>query len=195
MTEMHYAMPIGFKEWAHVCDALTEGVQTLILRKGGIHEGKGGFEFKHSTFFLFPTWFHTQGEMLRWLPETAQVAFPPEEGRQSVEISGFAKLEALWRVTDWDRVQALHDLHIWKDEVIEERFQYDGETCLHIALVRAFRLPSIWQFPYQKSYGGCRSWITLPEEGNGLIAAAAPAMNDETWQVIAAKVTSILGEP
>ena len=102
MTEMHYAMPIGFKEWAHVCDALTEGVQTLILRKGGIHEGKGGFEFKHSTFFLFATWFHTQGEMLRWLPETAQVAFPPEEGRQSVEISGFAKLEALWRVTDWD---------------------------------------------------------------------------------------------
>jgi len=41
---------IGFKEWAFICDALTQGVQSLILRKGGIHEGRGGFEFKNPPF-------------------------------------------------------------------------------------------------------------------------------------------------
>ena len=63
------ASAIGFKEWSYVCDSLTQGVQTLVLRKGGIHEGHGGFEWKHRGFFLFPTWFHTQGEKLRWVPE------------------------------------------------------------------------------------------------------------------------------
>ena len=29
----------AFKEWAAVCAALDSGRQTLILRKGGLHEG------------------------------------------------------------------------------------------------------------------------------------------------------------
>ena len=195
MTETQPPAPIGFKEWAHVCDALTEGVQTIILRKGGIHEGRGGFEFKHDAFFLFPTWFHTQGEKLRWLPENAQAAFPPEEERKSVEINGYATLHGVWRVTEWDRVAALRDLHVWTDEVVEERFQYDEESCLHIALVRSYRLPSLWQFPYQKSYGGCRSWVNLPAEGADLISAATPAMSDEAWETSAQRVRGILGNP
>jgi hypothetical protein len=34
---------VGFKEWALVCEALGRGEQTIILRKGGIAEGRGGF--------------------------------------------------------------------------------------------------------------------------------------------------------
>lgn len=195
MIESQQSSPIGFKEWAHVCDALTAGVQTIILRKGGIHEGRGGFEFKHEAFFLFPTWFHTQGEKLRWLPDGAQAAFPPEEERKSVEINGYATLHGVWRVTDWDRVAALRDLHIWTDEVVQERFQYDEESCLHIALVRTFRLPSQWSFPYQKGYGGCRSWVNLPTEGHSLLSEITPSMSDERWEESAQKVRSILGDP
>jgi len=29
--------PTGFKEWSFVCDALSQGRLSLILRKGGIH--------------------------------------------------------------------------------------------------------------------------------------------------------------
>lgn len=36
---------IAFKEWDIVCKALEEGRQSLILRKGGIHEGREGFSF------------------------------------------------------------------------------------------------------------------------------------------------------
>ena len=51
---------IGFKEWAVVCDALGRGEQTILLRKGGIAEGRNGFGFHHAEFFLIPTFFHEQ---------------------------------------------------------------------------------------------------------------------------------------
>lgn len=182
---------IGFKEWAYVCDSLVQGVQTLILRKGGIHEGRGGFEWKHRGFFLFPTWFHTQAERLRWSPAGA-AAFPPEEERTSVDIDGFATLEQVWKVTDWAKMEALAPLHIWNEEIVRERFVYDEESCLHVALVRAWRLPRRWTFPYSRSYGGCRSWVSLPEEGLSLLPGAVPALGDDAWQTAAADLHRIL---
>jgi len=51
---------IGFKEWDVVCEAIGSGRQDVIFRKGGIHEGRDGFSFKHPEFYLFPTLFHAQ---------------------------------------------------------------------------------------------------------------------------------------
>ena len=53
-------MASGFKEWQVVCDALASGRQAIILRKGGIHEGRAGFSFAEENFFLFPNRFHNQ---------------------------------------------------------------------------------------------------------------------------------------
>lgn len=185
---------IGFKEWANVCEALSSGVMSLILRKGGIHEGRGGFEFKHREFFLFPTWFHTQGERLTWTPDQpARFDFPPEEERTSVDIDGFATLEKVWRVTEWEQVAALAPLHVWAEEIVRERFVYDEESCLNIALVRACKLPATWHMPYAKSYGGCRSWITLPEPPTGWREASVPALSDAAFAAIKAKIEAILG--
>ncbi len=39
---------IAMKEWAAVCLALAEGRQSLLLRKGGIAEGSGGFRMEHA---------------------------------------------------------------------------------------------------------------------------------------------------
>ena len=41
----------------------------MIIRKGGIAEGKAGFAFRHEEFLLFPTWFHEQLEKTT-LPRT-----------------------------------------------------------------------------------------------------------------------------
>lgn len=182
---------VGFKEWAYVCESLVQGFQSLILRKGGIHEGRGGFEWKHRQFFLFPTWFHTQGERLTWVPEKAEI-FPPEDERTSVEIDGFATLEQVWKVTDWSQMEAIAPLHIWKEEIVKERFIYDEESCLHVALVRAYKLPQRWTFPYSKGYGGCRSWVNLPEAGVSLLGGAEPALSDEAWEATAAKLREAL---
>ncbi len=66
---------IAFKEWASVCDALLAGRQTIILRKGGISEGKapGTFVPEHSQFWLYPTWVHQAEQGVRESPAAARL--------------------------------------------------------------------------------------------------------------------------
>jgi hypothetical protein len=184
---------IGFKEWAFVCEALGQGVQTLILRKGGIHEGKGGFHFQHNHFWLFPTGFHAQKEQLDWSPENAEsVAVPGDEERSEVQIRHKAELKKIWKVTDWEKVAALAPHHVWKEEVIRDRFVWNDETCLHVALVRVSSLTSKWTFPYERGFGGCRSWVKLPSESEPTDGLLKPSLCNEKWEQIANKIHSIL---
>jgi hypothetical protein len=148
---------IGFKEWAVVCEALGRGEQTVLLRKGGIAEGRDGFGFRHPGFFLFPTFFHEQIVKVR----TGGAEFPAASEAE-VEIRYFAKLEAQKKVSDWAEAAALAPLHILAESVVRERFEYEGAG-LHVALVRVFRLEPGWFFPDKPAYGGCRSWVNLPE--------------------------------
>jgi len=45
----------ALKEWATVVNALENGDQTVLLRKGGILEDSSGFVVESERFFLFPT--------------------------------------------------------------------------------------------------------------------------------------------
>jgi hypothetical protein len=102
-------------------------------------------------------------------------------------------LHQVWKLTDWDKVSALEPLHVWKSDVVRERFAWNEESSLHVALVRVYRLPQVWSFLYEKGYGGCRSWVKLPAEGTALIESATPVMSDEKWNETADKVRTILG--
>ena len=148
---------VGFKEWALVCAALGRGEQTILLRKGGIAEGRDGFGFKHPDFFLFPTFFHEQVVKVR-MPD----AKLPAESAGEIEVRYFAKLEGEKKITEWSEAKALAPFHILAESVVRERFEYK-DAGLHIALVRVFRLEPAWIFPNKPAYGGCRSWVDLPE--------------------------------
>lgn len=149
---------VGFKEWALVCEALGRGEQCVLLRKGGIAEGRKGFAFLHREFFLFPTFFHEQIGQTR-AKGTADL---PEKRTGAVEIRFFGKLELSGVVTSLETAEALEPFHILKPEVVRERFQYDEAPGIHVALVRVYRLSTPWIFPERPSYGGCRSWVKLP---------------------------------
>jgi hypothetical protein len=148
---------VGFKEWALVCEALGAGRQSVLLRKGGIAEGRGGFGFRHSKFFLFPTFFHEQVVKVR---EPSSLV--PAQRAGEIEVRYFAKLEARRKITSWEQTTALEPLHILAESVVRERFEYK-DAGLHVALVRVFRLEPVWVFPDKPAYGGCRSWVTLPD--------------------------------
>ena len=147
---------VGFKEWALVCDALGRGEQTILLRKGGIAEGRAGFGFRHSKFFLFPTFFHEQ--LVKVRAPGAQI---PAAREGEIEIRYFAQLDAQKKITDWGQAAALEPFHILAEPVVGERFEYKGAG-LHVALVRVFRLEPSWILEDQPAYGGCRSWVNLP---------------------------------
>ena len=151
-------MTVAFKEWAVVCEAIGSGRQSIMLRKGGIAEGRDGFAFKHSEFILFPTWFHEQLEKTT-LP--VGTTLPPQlEGE--IEIRYAVTLEWSRLVTDATRLPALREFHILQDSVIDERFRYDETLGIYVGFVRAFRLASPRRLPMQKNFGGCRSWVDLP---------------------------------
>src|SRR3954451_23886894 len=168
---------VGFKEWALVCEALGQGEQSILVRKGGISEGREGFGFRHDEFFLFPTFFHEQ--LVKVRTPTAEIPAPrPGE----IEIRYFAKIEARKQITDWSQAVALAGLHILAEPVVRERFEYKGAG-LHVAFVRIFRLQPSWVFPDKPAYGGCRSWVPLPE--CPARTRFEPVINDEEHATIA----------
>jgi len=57
-------MRTAFKEWAIVVDALGRGEQVIILRNGGISEGRDRFQVDRPRFLLFPTLHHQQREQV-----------------------------------------------------------------------------------------------------------------------------------
>lgn len=148
---------VGFKEWAAVCEALGRGRQSIILRKGGIAEGRDGFSFKYREFFLFPTWFHEQPQKVR----TEGVAITGENSGP-IEIKYAAQLDTVRTITSIETSEALAPLHILQPDVVRERFDYDEAPGLHVAFVKVFRLKPVWHFPNEPKYGGCRSWVKLP---------------------------------
>jgi len=165
-------MSVAFKEWAVVCEAIGSGRQSIMLRKGGIAEGRDGFAFKHREFFLFPTWFHEQLEKTT-LPAGTLL---PLQLEGEIEIRYAVTLEWSRLVTDTRRLPALREFHILQDSVIDERFRYDESPGIHVGFVRAFRLASPCRLPMQKNFGGCRSWVDLPALGE---LELVPALTDE----------------
>src|SRR5882757_8221007 len=97
-------MSIAFKEWTLICDALGLGQQSIILRKGGIAEGRDGFRFKHDDFLLFPTLFHEQVSKLK-LPASTRLPVPREKGQ--IEVRYRLQVEWTRDITDWVIVQRL----------------------------------------------------------------------------------------
>ena len=153
-------MTFGFKEWTLVCDALGRGGQSIILRKGGIAEGRAGFRFEHAEFLLFPTLFHEQVAKLK-LPPATPLPAPRADGQHEVRCR--VRVEWTADVTDWETVRALAPFHLWQETEIEKRFRQDAKPGVSLAFVRVARLAEPFVFPDSPRFGGCRSWITLPD--------------------------------
>lgn len=169
-------MRMAFKEWAVVVDALGRGDQIIILRKGGISEGRGGFQIEHVRFFLFPTLFHQQRESV--LPD-AQRHYDVLAPKLSPDL---VRLEFFAEVADWkflespEAMSRLRGQHIWREEVAQERFDWGQSKSIYAMAVRVFRLPRAVELPMLPEYGGCKSWVDLET----LISTdgAQPALTD-----------------
>ena len=186
-------LPIGFKEWAIVCEKLGSGDQSIILRKGGIAEGRDGFRFKHDAFFLFPTLFHEQIARTTLPPETPLPQLDPGQ----ITLHLYAEVEWTEFLGDWEAARRLAPFHVWSEQSVAERFHYnetkdpDKPPGIHVAFLRIYRLAEPWSFPNEPKYGGCRSWLNLPELPDGL--AAEPVLSDEAHAALVAEVRAVIG--
>jgi hypothetical protein len=188
-------MSVAFKEWEVICSALGSGRQSILLRKGGIHEGSEGFSFAHDSFLLFPTKFHAQLDHVR------EGDFSPGREWQvgdKFSITHYAK--ALFAVTldEWSQVEALFPYHVYTPPTLKERFDWEGKGMatgsIHLAFVRVFKLSEPFELTYEKHFGGCRSWLELPDVSERILESSLPVVDEDTFESLHLVLRGILGE-
>src|SRR6516165_5497703 len=119
MVSLQAACAVAFKEWALVCDALIDGRQSLIPRKGGISEGHGPGVFvpEHSEFWLYPTWVHQAQQGVRSEGKGIPPAHAPAAAG-AVPIRALVRVDLFGYVDDEETLGKLAEFHIFTAETI-----------------------------------------------------------------------------
>ncbi len=163
----------AFKEWEAIVEALGHGAQIVILRKGGIAEGRAGFQARHPKFWLFPTGFHQQWEKTK--PELRRYLTPAAEKDKDFTLQYIAEVTDTVYLSTWEQVARLDDAHFWGEEILRERFEYKDrpgmEAGLHLLIVRISRINLPHKLAPSPEYEGCKSWIEVPVDWEHDIAA------------------------
>ncbi len=184
---------IAFKEWSGVCDALIDGRQTVIFRKGGISEaaGPGQFAPEHAAFWLYPTWSHQSQTGLRSLgEETANIHPTAPHPEAPISIRGFVCLGLVGCIKCEDALPPFRPLHCLEDETILKRFHY-RRPGLWVLAARVWRRePAFSVFPTPQ-YAGCATWVILkqPLPTSGL----TPVLDDTQWAQQCDRIRFLLG--
>ena len=155
---------IAFKEWSVVCAALLQGRQTILLRKGGVHEGREGFRVAHDEFWLFPTWLHQSEGDERVQPEArdlllAEAAHRPPAGE--IPLPAYAVVQHVYHLLSTQPLPRLEPWHVLSRHTVDERFHY-REPGLFVLDLRIYRPGNPIVIPDSPHFAGCRSWVELP---------------------------------
>jgi len=175
----------ALKEWASVERALAAGRVSLLVRKGGISERRGGFDVEHRAFWIFPTAFHQNADELA--PDFRDLLAAAEPAsRDEVRLRVFAEVADAFRVESLEVMARLAGLHPMAAETVRSRFEYKGRPYLHVILVRAYVLPAPVVIPNTIGYEGCVSWVALDQEIPA--AGAVPAVGDAEFEALRVEV-------
>lgn len=186
--QLNHALKHGLKEWAIAIEALSTGKTIVLLRKGGIREAD--FQVKHHHVWLYPTYEHQKPQLLK--PEYAAQVAPVESGwhPDTVTINSCAEITDVLSVNKQEQLKALQPYHIWREQMISDRLQWQPQRPLTVLLLRVYRLKSPQAIPYDDAYGGCKSWIDLstPIAGDSL----TPVMGDAEYTAQVNKIKALM---
>ncbi|KPV57303.1 hypothetical protein QJ48_23055 [Paenibacillus sp. A3] len=181
---------VGLKEWAVAVEALKQGKQILIMRKGGIREETRDFQVESDSFYLYPTYEHQRKELIK--PEFADRVDDraPEWSGEQAEIGCYAELAEDILIETEEQLARLKPFHIWTDRLAEERLKWKRTKPLHVMLLRVYALDEPVRIPVLNEYNGCKSWIGLPESLHG--APRRPVLTDEAFVMEANRIREAL---
>jgi hypothetical protein len=182
--------PIAFKEWAGVCDALIQGRQALIIRKGGISEtaGPGNFDPEFPEFWLYPTRVHQAEQGLRTGGRPAGTT-PTADRPGSVSIGGFVTVDLVAQVTREKTLPLLEEFHVFTAETILKRFHY-RRPGFWVLGARVWRRDPGFTVAMTPEQAGCKTWLTLdpPLSTSGLFSV----LDDDEWARLRDRLRSVL---
>jgi hypothetical protein len=183
---------IAFKEWAGVCDALFEGRQSILIRKGGISEGAGPGRFvpEYSEFWLYPTRVHQAEQGLRQepaKPPTVQPSGPRADG--SIPILGLVHVDWIGRVENENTLPALEEFHCLTCETILKRYHY-RKPGLWVLGARVWLRDSAMLVVATSEHTGCKTWVILDQPIP--TSALSPVLDEKQWSEHQRRLRSIL---
>lgn len=152
---------IALKEWAAVVLALEKGIQTLLLRKGGIVEPEGEFRLQHDEFLLYPTFEHQKRELLK--PEHQYLvdeAVTAREG-QLVRITSRARVLESFLLNSTEDCERVFYRHIYTEEYVGMRRAYKPDRPLYAFQLSVELLPEPILFSESVEQAGCKSWVEV----------------------------------
>lgn len=140
---------VALKEWAAIEDALAAGRLTVLVRKGGIYEKRGGFEVENRAFWIFPTGWH-QNEHELSSTFRAHLGDTPRFAPGEIPLRVHCMVEDALRVESLAALERLGELQPFSADTLRARFEYRG------------RRISTCSSPERTSFPRRRSSPTLP---------------------------------
>jgi hypothetical protein len=181
---------VALKEWAAIEDALAGGRLSVLVRKGGIYEKRGGFEVENRAFWIFPTgWHQNESELSAAFRE--HLGDTPRFAPGEIPLRVHCVVEDARKVESLDALLRLGDLQPFSADTLRSRFEYRGKPYLHVLIVRAHVLPGPRIIANTAGYEGCVSWVRLDVPVP--TAGANPALDDAGFARIRAEVLARLG--
>jgi hypothetical protein len=170
----------ALKEWAVICEALAEGRQSFLIRKGGIDEAAGAFTLAHTRFWLLPTYTHQQRDSIaeEALPLLESVeALRPRQG--VLRLTHWAEATGVYQVREVMPALMLAHLHLLSDEAVRRRFAYRSPG-LNVLSVRVYRAAKAHEVADRPEYQGCHSWVELHESLP--VDGSVPVLDDKAYR-------------
>lgn len=149
----------ALKEWAVVVKALEEGEQCVLFRKGGILDP--GFSLESPEFLLFPTFEHQTKEYLKENYKNRFDELLARRKADKIAITSSAKVVASWETSDKEKLHRLKKYHVYNDDFIDYRMQWNQDKPMNVLLLRTYKLENPLTLDMMPEYSGCRSWITV----------------------------------
>ena len=171
---------VALKEWAVTGEALGRGRQIILLRKGGLLDEDGSFSLEHGQFFLLPTWLHQEKSLVK-LEHQDLFDFARKTDGESVQkplLRHFASVAAIWRLREEDEALLKIAPHIYSQNYLDLRFNYQSDKPLLCAALRVWELESPWPYAMRPQDMGCRSWIEMESPQQ---CAAHPCLDDASF--------------
>ncbi|TPG36967.1 DUF1802 family protein [Mycolicibacterium hodleri] len=173
----------ALKEWSAAVHAMLDGRQTVLLRKGGIHEKR--FDVAAHEFVFFPTVAHEHAERVRPEHRDLLPAAETDSTEAEIVIRSGAKVIAAVAVNRPEGLDDLLDTHIWTAaSVRSDRLDFRPKHLLTVLVVQVRRLAEPLRLPRDPAYAGCKSWVDLPVSPDWV----DPVHDDATLATIAERV-------
>jgi hypothetical protein len=161
------------REWADTVERVRDGAQVVLIRKGGISEGTGGFQAESRSFVLLPTLYHQHQAR----PPALQAKLGLEV---RCELVGAAELPS-----DTD-LSPLAGFHGYDAEQLRARVAYRPQRPLTVMVVRAWRWSPSVELETAGLPGACRSWVMW--EWSGALPEGRQVVDERTleraWDVV-----------